>query len=162
MSELTPCLWFFADDALDAMTRYVEVFSRYGEARITDVAHFGEGGMRPAGTVLTVEAELDGQRVVAINGGPAGFAHSPSFSMMVLCEGAEQVDHYWDSLVQGGEPSQCGWLVDRWGISWQVVPRELRTWMSDPDPAKAAATTHAMLQMQKIDVEVLRAAYDGA
>ena len=139
MSELTPCLWFFADDALDAMTRYVEVFSRYGAARVTDVTHFGEGGMRPAGTVLTVEAELDGQRVVAINGGPAGFAHSPAFSMMVLCEGAEQVDHYWDSLVQGGEPSQCGWLVDRWGISWQVVPRELRTWMADPDASKAAA-----------------------
>ena len=121
MSELTPCLWFFADDALDAMTRYVEVFSRYGAARVTDVTHFGEGGMRPAGTVLTVEAELDGQRVVAINGGPAGFAHSPAFSMMVLCEGAEQVDHYWDSLVEGGEPSMCGWLVDRWlGTSFVV------------------------------------------
>ena len=162
MAELTPCLWFFADDALEAMTRYVEVFSRYGEARITDVAHFGEGGMRPQGTVLSVEAVLDGQRVMAINGGAAGFAHSDAFSMMVVCEDAEQVDHYWDALVQGGRPSQCGWLVDRWGISWQVVPRELRTWLSDPDAAKAAATTAAMLQMSKLDLTALRAAHDGA
>lgn len=150
MAQLTPCLWFFAGDAREAFTRYVEVFSRYGEARI-----LSDSG-------LIVEAELDGQRVQGINGGPAGFAHSPAFSMSVLCNGAEQVDHYWDALVEGGEPSMCGWLVDRWGISWQIVPRELLELMSDPDPAKAAATRDAMLQMSKIDVEALRAAHAGA
>ncbi len=150
MAQLTPCLWFYSGDAIEAFTRYVEIFSRYGEARILS-----------DGDVI-VECELDGQRVQGINGGPADFAHSPAFSMSVLCEGAEQVDHYWDSLVEGGEPSMCGWLVDRWGISWQIVPRELMTFMSDPDPAKAGAARDAMLAMSKIDVDALRAAYDGA
>ena len=150
MAQLTPCLWFYSGDAIEAFTRYVEIFSRYGEARILS-----------DGDVI-VECELDGQRVQGINGGPAGFAHSPAFSMSVLCEGAEQVDHYWDSLVEGGEPSMCGWLVDRWGISWQIVPRELMTYMSDPDPAKAEATRNAMLAMSKIDVDALRLAHDSA
>ncbi|HET7902858.1 MAG TPA: VOC family protein [Candidatus Nanopelagicales bacterium] len=150
MAQLTPCLWFFAGDAMEAFTRYVEVFSRYGEARI-----LSDGD-------IVVEVDLDGQRVQGINGGPAGFVHSPAFSMSVLCEGSEQVDHYWDSLVEGGEPGNCGWLVDRWGISWQIVPRELMTLMGDPDPAKAAAARDAMLQMSKIDVEALRAAHAGA
>ncbi len=150
MAELTPCLWFFDGDAVTAFTRYVEIFSRYGQARI-----LSDGG-------IVVEVELDGQKVQGINGGPAGFAHSPAFSMSVSCQGSEQVDHYWDSLVEGGQPSQCGWLVDRWGISWQIVPRELHEYMSDPDPAKAAATRDAMLAMSKLDVAALKAAHDSA
>lgn len=161
MSELTPCLWFFAGDGMAALSRYVEIFSRYGEAAIGDVSYYPGGGPDSPGTELMINAVLDGQRVQALNGGPAGFSHSPAFSMSISCDGAEQVDHYWDSLVEGGEPSQCGWLVDRWGISWQVVPRQLGEYLSDPDPEKAQRTMAAMLQMSKLDVEALRAAHAG-
>jgi predicted 3-demethylubiquinone-9 3-methyltransferase (glyoxalase superfamily) len=161
MSDVTPCLWFFHDDIEEAMHRYVEVFSRFGEAAVLDVSHYGDGAPLPAGSVLVMTVELDGQRVMGINGGPADFGHSPAFSLVVSCDGAEQVDHYWDSLLEGGEPSRCGWLVDRWGISWQVVPKQLGSWLSDPDPERAQRTMAAMLQMAKLDVAVLRAAYDG-
>jgi predicted 3-demethylubiquinone-9 3-methyltransferase (glyoxalase superfamily) len=161
MSELTPCLWFSSGDGMEALTRYVEIFSRYGESHIVDVSYYPGGGAESPGTELVVTALLDGQKVMALNGGAADFAHSPAFSMSISCDGAEQVDHYWDSLVDGGEPGRCGWLVDRWGISWQVVPRQLGEYMSDPDPEKSQRTAAAMMTMSKLDVEALRAARDG-
>jgi predicted 3-demethylubiquinone-9 3-methyltransferase (glyoxalase superfamily) len=133
----------------------------FDDARIVSVAHYPEGGPGPAGEVMTVEFELDGQRLVGINGGPQ-FTFSEAISLEIRCETQEEVDHYWDRLSEGGSEGPCGWLKDRYGLSWQVVPAGMDELFSDPDPTRAQRAMQAMLQMSKLDIETLRRAADGA
>jgi predicted 3-demethylubiquinone-9 3-methyltransferase (glyoxalase superfamily) len=150
--KITPMLWFDGQ-AEDAARFYVSLFE---DAEIGHVSHL------PDGNALVVEFSLAGQRFTALNGGPE-YAFSPAISFVVDCDTQEEVDHYWYKLAEGGEPAaqQCGWLKDRFGVSWQIVPRQLSEYMSDPDPEKAGRTMQAMLQMKKLDIEGLRRAHDG-
>ena len=156
MPRITPHLWFDTQ-AEEAAEFYCSVFPN---SRILSVARYPEGSPGPAGEVMTVEYELDGQRFVHINGGPE-FAFSEAVSLQIDCADQAEVDHYWDRLTDGGEESQCGWLKDRYGFSWQVVPAGMDAFFSDPDPGRAQRAMHAMLQMRKLDVEQLRRAADG-
>jgi predicted 3-demethylubiquinone-9 3-methyltransferase (glyoxalase superfamily) len=153
MPKITPWLWFDTESQ-DAAEFYVSVFPN---SKILDVTHYGAAGPRDEGTVLTVSFELDGQRVVALNGGPE-FKHSEAFSFKVDCEDQEEVDYYWEKLGEGGEHGPCGWLKDRFGLSWQIVPRQLEQLLGDPDREKAQRAMAAMLQMGKIDVAELERA----
>jgi predicted 3-demethylubiquinone-9 3-methyltransferase (glyoxalase superfamily) len=159
MQKITPFLWFDTEGE-DAAEFYVSVFPN---SRIVDVTHYGEAGPRAAGTVMTVTFELDGQRFVALNGGP-DFTFSEAISFEVECGDQDEVDTYWDTLSEGGEPGPCGWLKDRFGLSWQIVPRRLTELLSDPDTAKAQRVMGAMLQMKKIEIAELEraAAAEGA
>jgi predicted 3-demethylubiquinone-9 3-methyltransferase (glyoxalase superfamily) len=153
-NKITPNLWFDTE-AQEAADFYVSVFK---SARIVNVARYTEAGPRPAGTVMTVEFELDGQRFVAINGGPE-FTFSEAISLMITCKDQDEIDYYWDALTEGGEEGPCGWLKDRYGLSWQVVPTALLELTADPDRERAARVFAAMLQMKKIDIaELYRAA----
>ena len=154
--RITPNLWFDTE-AEEAAAFYVSVFA---DSRIVNVARYTEAGPRPAGTVMTVEFELDGQRFVGINGGPE-FRFSEAVSFQVDCEDQDDVDYFWDRLSEGGEEGPCGWLKDRYGLSWQVVPIGMDELFSDPDPARAARAMQAMFGMRKLDVAALRAAADG-
>ncbi len=156
MPRITPNLWF-DNEALEAAEFYVSVFPR---SEITNVSYYTEAGPRPAGTVLTVDFVLDGQRMTAINGGPQ-FHFDEAVSFSVSCADQAEVDHYWDRLVEGGEESQCGWLKDRFGLSWQVVPEALEGLMTDPDPGRVDRAMRAMLGMRKLDIAALMAAADG-
>jgi len=153
MPKTTPCLWFDTEGE-EAATFYTSVFPN---SRITEVSHYGDAGPRPAGSVMTVSFELDGQPYVALNGGPE-FTFSEAISFQVSCDGQDEVDHYWDSLVAGGEEGPCGWLKDKFGLSWQIVPTALLELLSDPDQEKAQRAMAAMIQMKKIDIEGLRQA----
>jgi len=153
MPKTTPCLWFDTEGE-EAATFYTSVFPN---SRITEVSHYGDAGPRPAGSVMTVAFELDGQTYVALNGGPE-FTFSEAISFQVSCEGQDEVDHYWDSLVAGGEEGPCGWLKDKFGLSWQIVPIALPELLGDPDQEKAQRVMAAMMQMKKIDIEALRQA----
>ena len=158
MSPITPCLWF--DDNLEeAMEFYVKIFPH---SSIGSVSRYGEAGPGKPGTVVSGDWTLDGQAFRGINGGPvyANFTEAISFS--VACRDQTEVDYYWDNLVAGGEPSQCAWLKDKFGLSWQIVPERLTELLSDPNPARAAAATKAMLGMQKIVIADLEAAADAA
>ena len=157
MSTITPCLWFDTEGE-EAANFYISIFDN---SRITDVSHYGEGGPKPAGTVLMVQFELDGQPLLALNGGPE-YRFTEAISLSVACPTQADVDRYWDTLVEGGEPGRCGWLKDRYGLSWQIVPDELPTLLGDPDPARAARAMEAMLTMGKIDVDAMRRAADAA
>ncbi len=158
MSTITPCLWF-DDRAEEAAEFYVTTFREAGrEAALGDVLYYGEVGPRPKGTVLTVTFTLDGQEFVALNGGPH-FTFSPAISMMVKCADQGEVDRFWERLSDGGKPGQCGWLEDRFGVSWQVVPTALYPMLKDPDPAKIERVMQALLQMTKLDLGALEAAY---
>ena len=159
MQKITPFLWFDTEGE-DAAEFYVSVFPN---SRIVDVTHYGEAGPRAAGTVMTVTFELDGQRFVALNGGP-DFTFSEAISFEVECGDQDEVDTYWDTLSEGGEPGPCGWLKDKFGLSWQIVPRRLTELLSDPDTAKAQRVMGAMLQMKKIEIAELEraAAAEGA
>lgn len=126
-----------------------------------NVTHYTEAGPRPAGTVMTVTFELDGQRFVGINGGPQ-FTFDEAVSFEISCETQDEVDHYWQRLTDGGEEGQCGWLKDRYGLSWQVVPTGMEEVLNDPDPRRAQRAMHAMLGMRKLDIAALRSAADGA
>ena len=154
--RITPNLWFDTE-AEEAAAFYVSVFAN---SRIVNVARYTEAGPRPAGTVMTVEFELDGQRFVGINGGPE-FTFSEAVSFQVDCEGQDDVDYFWDRLSEGGEEGPCGWLKDRYGLSWQVVPEGMDEVFADPDPARAERAMQAMFGMRKLDVAALRAAADG-
>jgi predicted 3-demethylubiquinone-9 3-methyltransferase (glyoxalase superfamily) len=155
--KITPYLWF-DDDAEEAIAFYSGIFP---DARVIDETRYPEGAPGPVGTLMTATFELAGQRFVALNGGPA-FAFTEAISFFISCDSAEEVDHYWDALLaDGGEPSQCGWLKDKYGLSWQVVPSKLIEYLSDPDAVKAQRVMQAMLQMSKIDVAALDAAYAG-
>lgn len=154
--KITPNLWFDTQ-AEEAAGFYTSVFKN---SRIVSVARYPEGGPGPAGTVMTVEWELDGQRFVGINGGPQ-FTFDEAVSFQIDCADQEEVDHYWAALSDGGEEGPCGWLKDRFGLSWQVVPRGMDELFSDPDPAKAQRAMQAMLQMSKLDIAALRSAAEG-
>jgi predicted 3-demethylubiquinone-9 3-methyltransferase (glyoxalase superfamily) len=155
--RITPNLWFDTE-AEEAADFYVSVFKN---SRIVNVARYPEGGPREAGMVMTVEFELDGQRLVGINGGPE-FTFDEAVSLQINCEDQEEVDYYWERLTDGGEEGPCGWLKDRYGLSWQVVPAGMDELFSDPDPERARRAMEAMLKMRKLDVAELQAAADGA
>ena len=157
MQKITTCLWFDTQGE-EAAEFYTSVFPN---SRILEVSRYGEAGPRPAGTVLTVEFELDGQHFTALNGGPE-FTFDEAISFQIACEGQDEVDYYWDTLTAGGEESQCGWLKDKFGLSWQVVPNALPQLLSDPDPARAQRAMQAMFTMKKIDIAAIRAAADAA
>ena len=157
MQKLTPFLWFDTEGE-DAAEFYVSVFPN---SRIVDVTHYGEAGPRAASMVMTVVFELDGQRFVALNGGP-DFTFSEAISFEVECEDQDEIDSYWNTLSEGGEQGPCGWLKDKFGLSWQIVPRRLTELLSDPDTAKAQRVMGAMLQMRKIEIAELERAADAA
>jgi predicted 3-demethylubiquinone-9 3-methyltransferase (glyoxalase superfamily) len=155
MPRITPNLWFDTQGK-EAAEFYVSVFPN---SKITNVSYYGEAGPREAGTVLTVDFELDGQRLTVINGGPQ-FTFDEAVSFLINCADQDEVDYYWNKLSEGGEEGQCGWLKDRYGLSWQVVPDELEKLLTDPDEGRAQRAMKAMLGMQKLDVAALRAAAD--
>jgi len=150
--KVTPMLWFDGQ-AEDAARLYVSIF---------EDAELGAISRQSDGVPLVVEFSLAGQRFTALNGGPT-YTFTPAISFVVDCDTQEEVDRYWDKLSEGGDPEaqQCGWLTDRFGVSWQIVPRQLSEYMSDPDAEKAGRTMQAMLQMKKLDIEGLRRAHDG-
>lgn len=157
MHKITPCLWFDTQGE-EAATFYTTVFSAvFSNSRILDVARYGAAGPRPEGSVMTVTFELDGQRFVALNGGPE-FTFNEAISFQVSCQTQGEVDHFWSTLSEGGQEGPCGWLKDRYGVSWQIVPTALAELLSDPDPARSQAAMKAMLGMHKIDIEALRRA----
>jgi len=157
MPKITPFLWF-DDKAEEAANLYVSIFPN---SKIIDVARYSEAGPAPAGSVMTVAFSLDGQELIALNGGPH-YKLSHAISLFVSCETQEEVDALWEELLAGGgAPSQCGWLVDRYGLSWQIIPRVLGELMQDTDPAKAKRVTEAMFKMIKIDIAALKKAYAG-
>jgi predicted 3-demethylubiquinone-9 3-methyltransferase (glyoxalase superfamily) len=157
MPKITPNLWFDTQGE-EAAEFYVSVFPN---SKITAVNHYGEAGPREAGTVLTVDFVLDGQEYTAINGGPQ-FTFDEAISLLVHCADQDEVDYYWDKLTDGGEESLCGWLKDRFGLSWQIVPAGMEDILGDPDPARSQRAMKAMFGMKKLDVAALRAAADGA
>ena len=157
MQKITPCLWFDTE-AEEAADFYVSVFKN---SRILDVSHYGDAGPRPAGMVMTVTFDLDGQEVIALNGGP-DFTFNEAVSLQVNCETQDEVDWFWSQLGEGGELGPCGWLKDKYGVSWQVVPTALNELLSDPDTARAQRAMKAMLTVSKIDIEALRRAADEA
>lgn len=158
MDQISPCLWF-DDDLEQAMEFYTRIFP---DSRITHVSRHTEAGPGVPGTVLAGDFVLNGQAFRGINGGPTHAHFSEAISFSVTCEDQTEVDYYWDNLVAGGEPGPCAWLKDRFGLSWQIVPRRLFELMSDPDPARVLATTEAMYTMQKIVIADLEAAADRA
>jgi predicted 3-demethylubiquinone-9 3-methyltransferase (glyoxalase superfamily) len=151
LQKITPCLWFDTE-AEEAVALYTSVFEN---SRILSVARFGEAGPRPAGMVMTVNFELQGQEFVALNGGPE-FTFNEAVSLQVHCETQAEVDHYWEKLTaDGGEEGPCGWLKDKFGLSWQIVPSRLIELVSDPDPQVSQAAMRAMMEMKKIDIAVI-------
>jgi predicted 3-demethylubiquinone-9 3-methyltransferase (glyoxalase superfamily) len=156
MQRIVTNLWFDTE-AEEAAEFYTSVFKN---SRIVHVARYTEAGPRPAGMVMTVEFELDGQRFIGINGGPE-FKFDEAISLMINCETQEEIDYYWERLTEGGEESQCGWLKDRYGLSWQVVPTGMDEVFSDPDPERARRAMEALLKMRKLDIAALRSAADG-
>ena len=156
MPKLTPSLWFDTQGE-EAAKFYTSLFPN---SRIVEVTHYGEAGPRPVGTVMTVTFELDGQEFVALNGGPE-FTFDEAISFVIECKDQAEVDHYWNSLAEGGEEGPCGWVKDRFGLSWQVTPSVLDKMIADPDREAAQRAMAAMLQMQKIDIAELQRAFDG-
>jgi predicted 3-demethylubiquinone-9 3-methyltransferase (glyoxalase superfamily) len=156
VQKISPFLWFDTE-AEEAANLYVSIFKN---AKILSVTRYGEAGPGPAGSVMTVDFELDGQHFTALNGGPQ-FKFNESISFSVDCKSQEEVDDFWEKLSAGGEEGPCGWLKDRYGLSWQINPTRLGELLSDPDPAKAGRVMQAMLRMTKIDIAALQAAYDA-
>jgi len=159
MPKITPFLWF-DHQAEEAATLYTSLFPN---SKVTDVQRNLAGGPGPEGAVLVVQFELDGKQFTALNGGPQHFTFNESVSFVVDCKDQAEVDHYWDSLIaDGGEPSQCGWLKDRYGLSWQIVPTVLNELLADPDAQRSSRAMQAMLKMSKLDIAELKAAADNA
>ncbi len=157
MSKIAPCLWFNGD-AEAAATFYVSLFP---DAAIGTISRYGAGAPFPAGTALMVQFTLAEQRFQAINGGPQ-FSFNEAVSLSIACKDAAEVDHYWDALTaHGGQEGRCGWLKDRFGVSWQVVPDGLGAVLSDPDPIRAGRAVQAMMGMKKLDLPAMRAAAEG-
>jgi len=157
MQTITPCLWFDTQGE-EAATFYTSIFKN---SRILGVSRYGDSGPRPAGTVMTVGFELDGHEFVALNGGP-GYTFNEAVSFQITCADQAEVDHYWNALTEGGAAGPCGWLKDRFGVSWQVVPQALLELLNHPDPAAARRVMAAMTRMSRIDLDELqRAAEDG-
>jgi len=162
IQKINPCLWF-DNQAEEAAKFYVSVFEG---SKIGRISRYGEAGKethkKPAGSVMTVEFELDGHPFTALNGGP-DFKFNEAISFMVHCETQAQIDYFWEKLGAGGDPAAqvCGWLKDRFGVSWQITPAEMGAWMADPDRAKAERTMTALLTMKKLDLAALKKAHDG-
>lgn len=156
MQKITPFLWF-NDNAEEAINFYTSIFK---DSRIANVVRNGDNGPGPAGSVMTGTFELNGQQFMAINGGPH-FSFSPAISFFVSCETQQEVDELWEKLSEGGEKQRCGWLKDKYDVSWQIIPTALGEMMNDKDAEKAQRVMQAMLQMDKIDIETLRKAYEG-
>jgi len=156
--KITPMLWFDTQ-AEEAASFYVSVFP---DSELGAISRYGEAGPGPAGSAMTVAFTLSGQSFTALNGGPV-YTFTEAISLVIDCDTQEEVDYYWDRLGEGGDPAaqQCGWLKDKFGLSWQVVPKALALYASDPDPLKAQRTIAAMLKMKKLDIEGLRRAHDG-
>jgi predicted 3-demethylubiquinone-9 3-methyltransferase (glyoxalase superfamily) len=168
MKDITPFLWF-DDQAEEAANFYVSTFSKLGgraakDTRIVDVTRYGEAGAEAAGrsigSVMTVTFTVGGREIVALNGGPE-FDFTEAVSLMVHCDTQDEVDYLWDSLSAGGEQGPCGWLKDKYGLSWQIVPAALMEMHRDPDPFKRERAMKAMLQMKKLDLPTLQRAYEG-
>jgi predicted 3-demethylubiquinone-9 3-methyltransferase (glyoxalase superfamily) len=155
-SMITTCLWFDTEGE-EAAEFYCSVIP---DSRVLDVARYGAAGPGTPGSAMTVSFELDGKPYVALNGGPE-FRFNEAVSLQISCRDQEEVDHYWNTLVEGGEESMCGWLKDRYGFSWQVIPSALNELLGDPDPDRAQRAMQAMLSMRKIDIEALRRAADA-
>ena len=154
--KIRPNLWFDTQ-AEEAARFYVSVFEN---SRIGKVTHYLEGGPGPVGTVMTVEFELDGHRFIGINGGPQ-FTFSEAVSFEITCETQEEIDYFWERLSEGGQEGPCGWLKDKYGLSWQVVPGEWDEWFDEANPERARRAMQAMLGMGKLDIASLRSAADG-
>jgi predicted 3-demethylubiquinone-9 3-methyltransferase (glyoxalase superfamily) len=161
--KISPCLWF-DDRAEEAAEFYVGIFE---SSRIVSILRYGKAGFevhqRPAGSVMTVDFDLDGQRFTALNGGPH-FQFNEAISFQIFCDSQEEIDYYWEALTAGGDPTaqQCGWLKDRYGVSWQVVPKGMEEMLGDPESAAGQRAMEAMLRMKKIDMRALQSAYEGA
>ena len=153
MEGITPCLWFDTEGEA-AAEFYTSVFPN---SNIREISRYGSAGPRPEGSVMTVSFELDGTPFVALNGGP-DFTFNEAISFQVSCEGQDEVDHYWNALSDGGEEGPCGWLKDRFGVSWQIVPTALPRLLGDPDPERAQRAMAAMLKMKKIQIDELERA----
>jgi predicted 3-demethylubiquinone-9 3-methyltransferase (glyoxalase superfamily) len=156
MQKITPFLWFDSQ-AEEAAAFYVSLFN---DSRILNVSRYAAEGPMPPGTAMVVTFQLEGQQFIALNGGPH-FRFTEAISLYVNCETQEEVDALWEKLLEGGEAQQCGWLKDRYGLSWQIIPAVLGELMDDPDPARAGRVRLAVQQMIKIDIATLRRAYDG-
>ncbi|MEU0933787.1 MULTISPECIES: VOC family protein [unclassified Embleya] len=152
----TTCLWFDGQ-AEEAANHYLSIFE---DGKLGRIGRYTEAGPGPAGSVLAVEFEINGQRFVGVNGGPQ-FTFDEAISFQIPCADQDEVDYYWAKLSEGGSEGPCGWLKDKYGVSWQVVPTELIDLIGDPDPEKATRTTAAMLKMGKLDIAALRRAYAG-
>jgi predicted 3-demethylubiquinone-9 3-methyltransferase (glyoxalase superfamily) len=161
MQEITPCLWFDSN-AEEAVNFYTAIFKN---SKIGNISRYGEAGYeihgKPAGTVLTMEFELNGQAFTALNGGPV-FKFNEAISFQVGCESQEEIDYYWEKLSEGGDKKaqQCGWLKDKYGVSWQIVPTVLGKMLQDKDANKSESVMKALLQMTKIDIQGLKQAYE--
>jgi len=156
MQKLTTCLWFDGK-AEEAVNFYISIFKGSKKGKIS---RYGDGAPMPKGTVMVATFELLGQGFMALNGGPQ-FSFSPAISFVVNCETQEEVDEFWEKLSAGGEKVQCGWLKDKYGVSWQIVPTILGQLMSDKDAAKTQRVMQALWQMTKLDIQKLQQAYDG-
>jgi predicted 3-demethylubiquinone-9 3-methyltransferase (glyoxalase superfamily) len=157
MSAVATCLWFNGE-AEEAANFYVSLFP---DGRVITISRYGPGAHFPEGTALLVQFSLAGQHFQALNGGPQ-YSHSEAASISVRVKDAAELDHFWDALVaRGGQEGRCGWLKDRFGVSWQVVPEGLGTLLGDPDPVRRGRALQAMLQMRKLDLDAMRAAADG-
>ena len=157
MQKITPFLWY-DNQAEEAATFYVSIFNN---SKVKSINRYGDAGPGPKGSVMIVKFQLEGQDFIALNGGPT-FQFTPAISLFVDCETQEEVDQLWEKLSAGGRKDRCGWLQDKYGLSWQIVPRALQTLMSDPDPKKSQRVMKAMLQMDKIDIKKLQDAHERA
>jgi predicted 3-demethylubiquinone-9 3-methyltransferase (glyoxalase superfamily) len=157
MQKITPFLWFDGN-AEEAMNFYVSVFKK---SKVVNVRRYGKVGPGPEGSVMTGTFQIDGQEFFVLNGGPK-YKFTPAISLFVNCEGQKEVDDLWERLSAGGRKDRCGWLQDKFGLSWQIIPSDLGKLLGDKDPRKAGSVMQAMLQMEKIDIEKLKQAYDKA
>jgi predicted 3-demethylubiquinone-9 3-methyltransferase (glyoxalase superfamily) len=157
VQKIVPNLWFESETE-EAVKYYTSIFKN---SKILEVSHYTEAGPLPAGTVLTVDFELDGQRFTAINGGPVDFKFNESVSFLVNCDTQEEIDELWGKLGAGGQEIQCGWLKDKYGLAWQIVPTRMGELLADKDTEKVNRVMKAMLQMVKIDIDTLEKAYRG-
>jgi predicted 3-demethylubiquinone-9 3-methyltransferase (glyoxalase superfamily) len=157
VQKITPFLWF-DNQAEEAVNFYISLFKN---SKVNTTKRYGDAGPGPKGSVMIVSFQLEGQDFIALNGGPS-FKFTPALSLYVDCETQDEVDQLWEKLSAGGRKDRCGWLQDKYGLSWQIIPRALQQLMGDPDPKKSASVMKAMLQMDKIDIEALKKAHEKA
>ncbi len=155
MQKITPFLWF-NDKAEEAMKFYVSIFKN---SKVISVSRYGDAGPGPKGSVMVAKFQVDGQEFMALNGGPQ-FTFSPAISFVVSCKTQEEIDQFWGKLSEGGEKGQCGWLTDKFGLSWQIVPTVLGELVSDKDPERSNRVMQALMKMTKLDIETLKQAYE--